>query len=178
VGNIKDNKRNELNILVLAIFLLMFTTSISWTISNVKSYSVWKKEMANYINKKIQPDSNTFIACHPGNLSLSILPYIYTRLMYLTDENRWGSYTIWNQKLVSGSFNPGIVRNVAELSEEHRGYKDYYYLTINELQQDSAKYYDIELLKKTNNPHPANNTSKWATIYLYRLPKYQHSRDR
>jgi hypothetical protein len=87
----------------------------------------------------------------------------------MPDNKRWGSYVIWNQQRRELSiFNPGVVQNVINLSKDHPGYKDYYYLTTQELPADSAKYYHIELLKKTTDQHLVGNP--WPAYYLYKLP--------
>jgi hypothetical protein len=86
----------------------------------------------------------------------------------MPDNHRWGSYVIWNQQRVSGIFNPGVVQNVIDLTKDHSGYNNYYYLTILELPADSVKYYHIELLKKTTDQHLVE--APWQTYYLYKLP--------
>jgi hypothetical protein len=168
VDDIKENKKRQLFILFSVIFLMMATTAVQWAIDSTKRYSTWKKEMANFINTRLQPDSTTFLACYKGNLSVSILPYTHIRSMYLVDENKWGSFITWNQQGASSLFNPYSLQSVINLSRDHPGYKKYYYLTIYELPEDSSKYYHVELLKKTTNPYLAG---QWRTIYLYSLPE-------
>jgi hypothetical protein len=167
-GAIKEKRKNELCLFLFIILFMMVTTAGSWAMNLAGKFSEWGKEMAHFINNQIQPDSTTFMACYPGNLSSGVLPYMHIKSVYMPDENKWGSFTTWDQQRVSGIFNPNIVQNVANLAGYHAGYKKYYYLTIYELPEDSVKYYHIELLKKTTNQY---KTSQWRTIYLYKLPE-------
>jgi len=169
--DVKPTRKNSLQICLSFILLLMVTTAAGWALNNSKNYSSWKMEMASFINYNIKPDSTTFIACYPGNLSASILPYVPFRFMYFADEQRWGSFTIWNEQRVSGNFNPGIIKNLIDLSTDHVGYKSYYYLTIKELPLDSVNYYHVKQLKKTTNHYIASAAKHWGSIYLYKLPK-------
>lgn len=163
-----ENKKQLTYIFLSAIFFMMVTSAGSLSIHKIKGYSDHEKVMAEFINTRIQPDSTTFIACHPDNIGVYILPYLHIKLMYMPDNNRWGSHIIWNQQRESGIFNPGVVQNVINLSKDHPGYKNYYYLTLYELPADSVSYYHIELLKRATNQYLA---SRWRTFYLYKLPR-------
>jgi hypothetical protein len=170
---IDDRKENKKNVTYLFLFPILIMMSISagrLVINKITNYSEYVKDMAYYINSEVHPDSTTFIACHPDNISVGILPYMSIKSLYMPDNKKWGSYVIWNQQRESDIFNPGIVQNVTDLSKNHPGYKNYYYLTIHELPADSVKYYRIELLKKTTSQYLVNMGSDWQTYYLYKLP--------
>ena len=178
IGDIKENKKRPTYIFLFAIFFLMITTTVSLSLTNIKNYSGYVKAMARFIDTRIQPDSTTFIASHPGNIGVGILPYLHNiSSVYMPDDKRWGSYVIWNQQRESNIFNPGIVQNITNLSKDHPGYKNYYYLTIYEVPADSAKYYRIELLNKTTSQYLVNMGSDWQTYYLYKLPKNRSLKD-
>jgi len=169
IDGLKKNKKNETHLFLFSILILMSAAAVRLSINKIKNYSGYIQEMAYFINNDIRPDSSTFIACHPGNIGVGILPYLHIRSIYMPDNNRWGSYVIWNQQRVSGIFDPGVVQNVIKLTKDHSGYNNYYYLTILELPADSVKYYHIELLKKTTDQHLVE--APWQTYYLYKLPE-------
>jgi hypothetical protein len=170
IADIKENKKRSTYIFIIAIFSLMVTTTVRVSINNIKNYADHKKAMGKFIDTKIQPDSTTFIACHPDYIAVGILPYLQIRSMYMPDDNRWGSYVIWNQQRESGIFNPGVVQNVMNLAKDHPGYKDYYYLTYYELPTDSVKHYHIDLLKKATNQYQRKIGRHSHTYHLYKLP--------
>ena len=170
IDDIKENKKNVTYFFLFSMLILMNISAGRLAINKIKNYSEYVKEMAYFMNNEIHPDSTTFIACHPGNISVGILPYLSIQSIYMPDNKRWGSYVTWNQQRESNIFNPRIVQNVTDLSKGHRGYKNYYYLTIHELPADSVKYYHIDLLKKTTSPYLVSMGSEWQTYYLYKLP--------
>jgi len=170
IDDIKENKKKVTYLFLFSMLILMIPTAGRIAINKIKNYSEYVQEMAYFINNDIHPDSTAFIACHPGNISVGILPYMSIKSIYMPDSRMWGSYVTWNQQRESNIFNPGIVQNITDLSKDHPGYKNYYYLTIHEVPADSIKYYHIELLKKTTSQYLISMGSEWQTYYLYKLP--------
>ena len=175
MGNIKENKRKVTYLFLFAIFFLMVTGAVRLSLDNVNHYyydrsGQEKKEMADFINRTIHPDSTTFIACHPATTGEGMLPYLRIKSMFMPNENRWGSYGLWNRQGELANFNPYLIENVINLSRNHPGYTNYYFLTIFELPIDSMRYYNIELLKKTTNKYLLREGSMWSTYYFYKLP--------
>ncbi|MEI9943096.1 MAG: hypothetical protein WDN26_02655 [Chitinophagaceae bacterium] len=170
IGNIKEKYKATTYLFLFAILCMMITTSVSFTLKKINPGNNHKKEITDYIKKEINPGSKTFIACHPDNVAVAILPNLLPyKQFYMPDANRWGSYVIWNQERKSGLFNPDIVRNVADLSKKYMGYNEYFYLTINKLPVDSANYYHITLVKQSTNQYMVNTANTWNTYYLYKL---------
>jgi len=166
----KENKKNVTNLFLFPILIMMSISAGRLVINKITNYSEYVKDMAYYINSEVHPDSTTFIACHPDNMSVGILPYLSIKSLYMPDNKKWGSYVTWNQQRISGIFNPAVVQNVVNLSKDHPGYNHYYYLTIHELPADSVKYHHIELLKEITSQYLVSVGSDWQTYYLYQLP--------
>jgi hypothetical protein len=125
--------------------------------------------MATYIQKKIRQYPKTFVAAYPDNIVTSISPYLPKTLFYFPQSNRWGTYSIWNNKWDIDSFDTDIIQNIAALPSTHPGYEQYYYLCINPLPIDSIKFYHIEQLTQMTDPYLAKLSHPWKTYYLYHL---------
>jgi hypothetical protein len=171
ISELTERYRPAMWLSLFVILGMMITTSITIIAKRTRSEHNHKKEITDYIKNEIRPDSTDFIACHPDNVAAAILPKLDYKKFYMPDINRWGSYTIWNQQRKSGLFDSKVVRNVANLMPDHKGYKRYYYLTIHQLPPDSASHYNIVLLKQASSEHLENAGNNWHTYYLYEIRK-------
>ena len=170
IDDIKEKKKNLTNLFLFSMLIMMSTTAGRLAINKIKSYSDYVLQMTSFINNEIHPDSTTFIACYPGYISVRMLPYLGIKSFYLPDNKRWGSY-VMNKQWEPGIFNPAVVQNVMNLSMDHPGYKNYYYLTYYELPSDSLKHYHIELVKKTTDQYQLSIGRYSNSYHLYKLPE-------
>jgi hypothetical protein len=143
----------------------MITASIPIAQRNWSRNYSSKKDMANYIKEQIDSDASTFVACQPDYLSTAILPFISHKIFYFPNEQRWGSYLIHDQQRTMNISYSNVVQNIADLPGFFKGYKNYFYLTLNEVPSDSINRYQIKLEKKSFDQY----SGRQNTYYLYRL---------
>lgn len=171
ISDLKERYKPVMGLSLFVVLTMMITTSAGIIAKRTRFEHNHKKEITDYLKNEIRLDSTDFIACHPDNVGAAILPKLAHKEFYMPDINRWGSYIVWNQQRKSGLFDPGIVRNVADLVQNHKGYKRYYYLTIYKIPPDSANFHHVILLKQATSEHLENAGNNWHTYYLYELRK-------
>jgi hypothetical protein len=169
IGELKERYRSIVYLSLAAILCLNITTSVLTGIDQWKHWNNYTNKVRDSLRQELRNEPNTFIACHPSNIAATILPTLPVTQFFKPAINEWGSYVIWNQKRITGLFNADIVRNIADLPKEHKGYNKYLYLTVYKIPEDSARNYSITLIKEVTNEFLLGKPSRWSTFYLYRL---------
>jgi hypothetical protein len=145
-------------------------TSVSIGIYKWRHLKYYKNEIGNSVEQELRHSPNTFIACHPDVVCPRKLPALPVWQFFNPATNAWGSYVIWNQKTCAEMLNVMMARTIADIPKTHKGYNNYLYLTLNKIQEDSARHYSITLLKEAPNDLNFRTEKTGPVFYLYKLP--------